>query len=273
MTAWSARTCVGRPLADGTALGEHVDAVAQAHDQAQVVVDDDDRATAVLAHRPGCVASRASDSASFMPAAGSSSSSRLRPAGKRAGDLDAALLAVGERAREAVGGRRQAPSAPAPPATLRRSRPRATAPTATFSATVISRKRRICWNVRATPRRATRWAGGRRPAGPRWSRALAVGAQHAADRRSAASSCRSPLGPISPSISPARRIQRDAVERAHAAELPGDDPRRRAGMVGYVAGASRASAGAHLRMSDDPTEAWTGVPSRARGRDRRRPVA
>ena len=144
---------------------------------------------ALVAHGADRCASRSSDSVSFMPAAGSSSS-RKRGSPARARAISTRRCsAVGERRGAALGdaARPIGSSSSSTPSGLR---PRATAPTTTFSRTVMSPNRRICWNVRPMPSRANECglAAGRGPLAD----ADAPGGRAAARRwrRSAASSCR-----------------------------------------------------------------------------------
>ena len=84
---------------------------------------------------------------------------RLR--GERAGDLDPLLDPVGQRGGELAGPAAEADVVQRRARLLsrRRARPRACAPTRTFSSTDIDVNRLMFWKVRAIPRSTTRCAG------------------------------------------------------------------------------------------------------------------
>ena len=138
------------------------------HDDAHVVLDEQDRDLLLVAH-PVDELDEAADSCGFMPAVGSSSSSTLRPQRQRPGHLEAALVAVGEVAGVLVGRLADADEVEQFAGESRPPAPRGAAAacagwcrttpdfrweciaTMTFSSAVIRLNSRMFWNVRAMP--------------------------------------------------------------------------------------------------------------------------
>ena len=191
MTAGSLPHGLRRALADRAALGQHVDALAEPHDQPQVVVDDQHARSPRSSRTALIVSSRSSDSRSFMPGGGLVQQQEARAARERARDLDAALLAVRQRRRHAVGDPQSSPicfSSGATAASGPRRRPRRRPRRSRRPSSRANR--RICWNVRpdAEPGEHVRPLPGRRsPGRPRRARPSAAARR---SRRSGASSCR-----------------------------------------------------------------------------------
>ena len=200
MTAGSRRTSSRCSLADRPSLREHVDPLAQPHDQTQVVVDDEHRAALVVADAAGSSrAARPTPPRSSPPRARRGAGSGA--AGERARDLDPPLLAVGERDREPVavgrrGGAARAARRPArrrararrrlPRRSPRRSSPRTAGSAGTCGRRRAARTRGACCRSRRRRRSRSRPAVGRRtPLATLRSVVLPL-----------------PFGPISPTISP-----------------------------------------------------------------------
>jgi hypothetical protein len=100
--------------------------------------------------------------------------------------------------------------------------PRSCAPSATFSSTVISGIILTCWKVRETPRRAISREG--RPLtvfAAELHRARLLRASTPVIRLKVVD-LPAPLGPIRPTICPARIVEADVVHRHQAAELLAD---------------------------------------------------
>ena len=152
---------VGRALGERPALVEHLDPVADVHDERHVVVDQQHAGLVV-------VADRAHDRGELGHLRLGQPGRRLvheherRLGGERAGDAEPPLVAVRQRARRRLGQRRQAEQLEQLVARRRRASrgpaPTPSAATSTFSRTESSRNERLCWNVRASPARARRCA-------------------------------------------------------------------------------------------------------------------
>ena len=152
---------VGRPLGERPALVEHVDPVADVHDQRHVVVDQQDARVVVVPHR-------ADDGGELGNLGLGQPGGRLvheheeRLHRERPGDPEPALVAVRERSgrHELVRARgRGRRGARRPSAGPRRGLwPTPSAATSMFSRTVSERNAWLCWNVRARPLRPRRWA-------------------------------------------------------------------------------------------------------------------
>ena len=171
MTFGSSRISAGVAFGDALAVVEDGDAVADPHDDAHVVLDEEDREAELVAelrdqarHLGGLVGVHAGRRLV--------EEQELRLARERARDLEAPLVAVREVARQLLVAIRQAderhelaargPGRPPPRGSARRdaktastsvARSRVCMPTSTFSMAVMFWKRRMFWNVRPTPAR------------------------------------------------------------------------------------------------------------------------
>ena len=147
MTAAIAAHGLRRALADRAALGEHVDALAEPHDQPQVVVDDQHGEPALVAHHLDRLQQRVR--LGLVHAGGRLvQKEEARATRERAGDLDAALLAVRERRRQALAVGSEPESASAAGPRRRACSPRPRHRPRRSRAPSCRANSRICWNVR-----------------------------------------------------------------------------------------------------------------------------
>ena len=150
------RGCRGsrrRALGERPALVEHLDAVADVHDQRHVVIDQEHARVVLVAHRAHDVGEgrhlRLGEARRGLVHEHEAGLGRERP-----GDAEAALVAVRERAGRRVRVGRSSSDSSSPSARRRASRgpaPTPSAATSTFSRTESPRNERLCWKVRASP--------------------------------------------------------------------------------------------------------------------------
>ncbi len=173
-----------RAVGDLAAVVEHRDAVGQAHHHADVVLDQHDRRAEPVARGANELPPSRRFSVAVMPAIGSSSRMILGCGHERAGEFDALLQAVGQRADQAILHRvefdkRDRFQCPLPGFVRLRGRAakpndlldeggmrRAGKADATLSSTLKFGTSARFWNVRATPSRGSRAVGTRVNAWP-----------------------------------------------------------------------------------------------------------
>ncbi len=214
-----------RALGQRPSLVEHLDPVADVHDQRHVVIDEEHARVVVVAHR-------AHDLGERRHLRLGKACRRLvhedeaRLGGQRARDAQPALVAVRQRAGRGVGVRgRAAASRGAPSARLRASRgpaPTPSAATSTFSRTESPRNDRLCWKVRESPARPRRSGRQRVTSRPSSSTAPSSGKSKPV-RTFTSVDFPAPFGPMSPTTSwrwSSSVTSRSACTPSNARETP-----------------------------------------------------
>ncbi len=213
----------GAAFGDHPSAVQHDDAVAEPHDQRHVVVDHQ-QADSGLVAKPREIAQELVGFGRVHSGRRLVEQQVARPERQRPRDLEPALGAVVERRRGPVGEIGEAEIAPAIAARRRAGRSRrqdaraARALISTFSSTLSWPKRRMFWKVRPIPARATSWAGHRVASLPSIRMRPALGPKRP-EMMLRSVVLPEPFGPISPTISPGRRLEIDAVEGAEAGEI------------------------------------------------------